>query len=87
MVSEGVMAKIDKEKWDARYLENIGEMDPTPLLDQYWHLAAIGNALDIACGNGRNSLFLANRGFFVDVVDISENHLVRREKGGTWSKV
>jgi len=31
----------------------------------------MGNALDIACGKGRNSLFLAEKGFIVDAVDIS----------------
>jgi SAM-dependent methyltransferase len=38
---------------------------------KYWSLASVGKALDIACGNGRNSLFLAEKGFRVDAVDIS----------------
>jgi tellurite methyltransferase len=61
----------DQEKWDARYRENPGGSEPSPIMAKYWNLASIGNALDIACGNGRNSLFLASKGFAVDAVDIS----------------
>lgn len=46
-------------------------MKPASLLKRYVHLASPGRALDIACGNGRNSLYLADRGFAVDAVDIS----------------
>lgn len=31
-----------------------------------------GKALDLGCGNGRNAIFLARRGFAVDAVDYSE---------------
>ena len=31
-----------------------------------------GAALDVACGNGRNSFFLAAMGFEVDAADISD---------------
>jgi SAM-dependent methyltransferase len=34
-----------------------------------------GRALDIGCGNGRNSIFLARRGFDVDGIDVSESAL------------
>jgi SAM-dependent methyltransferase len=61
----------DQEKWDARYRKNPGGSDPSSILKKYWNLAPIGNALDIACGDGRNSLYLAAKGFDVDVVDIS----------------
>ena len=37
----------------------------------------MGRALDLACGNGRNACFLAERGFEVDAVDISEVGLRR----------
>jgi tellurite methyltransferase len=61
----------DREKWDARYLTKPGGSKPSMILKKYWMLAPCGNALDIACGNGRNSLFLAEKGFVVDAVDIS----------------
>jgi len=67
---QAVMEK-DREKWNARYMENPGGAEPSPVLKRFWSLASVGNVLDIACGNGRNSIFLADRGFAVDAVDIS----------------
>jgi len=52
-------------------MKDLGGTDPSPILKKYWRLASCGNALDIACGNGRNSIFLAAKGFVVDAVDIS----------------
>jgi tellurite methyltransferase len=71
VLDKNTMSKKDRQKWDARYRSNIGETDASSLVKRYWHLAPIGKALDIACGNGRNSLFLAGKGFSVDAVDIS----------------
>ncbi|MFO7715522.1 class I SAM-dependent methyltransferase [Desulfosarcina sp.] len=65
------MTAKDKKKWDARYLKKRGSTDPALILTKFWTLAPVGNALDIACGNGRNSIFLADNGFAVDAVDIS----------------
>jgi tellurite methyltransferase len=68
----------DREKWDSRYLKGMGGSEPSSILTKFWSLASVGNALDIACGNGRNSIFLAEKGFVVDAVDISAvatNHL------------
>lgn len=45
---------------------------PSELLVEYLHLANIGKALDIACGTGRNTHYMADKGFEVDAVDISE---------------
>ncbi len=66
------MAEKDRIKWDARYLKNVGGGEPSSLLKKYWPLSSAGRALDIACGNGRNSIFLAEKGFAVDAVDISK---------------
>ena len=65
------MTEEDRQKWDARYLARMGSMQPSAIIKKYWTLAPLGKALDIACGNGRNSVFLAARGFDVDAVDIS----------------
>lgn len=62
----------DRQKWDARYRKRPGGTDPSSVVVKYWERAPVGRALDIACGNGRNSLFLADQGFSVDAVDISE---------------
>jgi SAM-dependent methyltransferase len=65
------MTDKDREKWDARYLTRMGGMQPSAIVKTFWSIAPAGKALDIACGNGRNALFLAARGFEVDAVDIS----------------
>lgn len=72
------MTEKDREKWNSRYLKSLGGVEPSLILKKFWSLASCGNALDIACGNGRNSIFLAKKGFAVDAVDISTvamNHL------------
>ncbi|CCK82030.1 class I SAM-dependent methyltransferase [Desulfobacula toluolica] len=65
------MTEQDQKKWNERYLNNIGNQEPSDIILKYVSLAPTGNALDIACGNGRNSKFLAQKGFHVDAVDIS----------------
>ncbi|WP_319524756.1 class I SAM-dependent methyltransferase [uncultured Desulfosarcina sp.] len=66
------MTEKDRTKWDAKYLEKLGGTEPSYVLEKYCSLAPVGKALDIACGNGRNSIFLAEKGFVVDAVDISK---------------
>ncbi|PID40686.1 MAG: tellurium resistance protein TehB [Proteobacteria bacterium] len=65
------MVKKDRTKWDAKYLRDLGNPEPSSVLENYWSRAPVGKALDLACGNGRNSVFLAEKGFLVDAVDIS----------------
>ncbi|MBR9984463.1 MAG: class I SAM-dependent methyltransferase [Desulfosarcina sp.] len=65
------MTDRDRKRWNSRYLKDLGGAGPSPILKKYWRLASFGDALDIACGNGRNSIFLAAKGFAVDAVDIS----------------
>ncbi|WP_104721566.1 class I SAM-dependent methyltransferase [Helicobacter mesocricetorum] len=61
----------DKEKWDYRHANNPAPTNPLELLVQNIIFAKKGKALDIACGMGRNSLFMRDNGFVVDSVDIS----------------
>ena len=65
------MANTDKKKWNDRYSQDIGNLTPSNLLKKHIQQATVGRALDIACGNGKNSIFLAEQGFNVDAVDIS----------------
>ena len=63
----------DREKWNKKYTS--GEPhpeEPSEILKQFYTLAKKGKALDIAAGLGRNSIFLAEQGFKVDAVDISD---------------
>ena len=64
-------------KWDARYRESGYEPNPDPLP----HLAEVaaamepGRAMCLACGTGRNAVYLAERGFDVTGVDVSPRGL------------
>lgn len=64
--------KNDREKWDLRYSKESGAF---PAADEFLvtheDILKSGRALDVACGRGGNSLFLAERGYSVDAVDIS----------------
>ena len=68
------MSQQDQLKWDKKYTDNdklLGFREPSPLLKQYISLSQGNKALDIACGTGRNTLYLAENGFEVDALDIS----------------
>ena len=74
------MSRADRERWNARYTEGAYESrpHPSPFLAQNADLLPTGGcALDVACGGGRNALYLASRGFAVDAVDISRVALER----------
>jgi SAM-dependent methyltransferase len=64
----------DRVRWDRRFREEprLARLAPTPILVAHADLLpARGRALDIACGAGRNALFLASRRFDTTGVDIS----------------
>jgi len=65
------MAIEDKERWNEKHSKNMMPQEPIKLIQDYVHLATGKNALDIACGNGRHSRYLASLGFQVDALDIS----------------
>ena len=68
------MALKDRLKWDRKYQENsklLAKREPSLALVKYHKECSGKLALDLACGSGRNSLFLEEQGFFVDAVDIS----------------
>ena len=58
------------EKWNARYRAGEQLFDtPSPLVTRFVGDLAPGMALDLACGPGRNALYLAERGWRVTAVD------------------
>lgn len=66
------MSAEDRDKWDRRYAEDsYRKTNPVDLLRTWAPQAPSGRALDIACGAGRNALYLAEAGFRVDAIDIS----------------
>ena len=73
----------DRIKWNARFESQdsyLGER-PSPFLaaeiERIKSLAPGPDALDIACGEGRNSIFLARHGFMVVGLDISDSGLAK----------
>ncbi len=78
------MAARERERWDSKhtaehepggvsaFLRQIFEIGP-------WEIQP-GRALDIATGKGRNALFLAEKGFTVDAIDISEVGLQQAQR-------
>lgn len=80
--------KSDQTRWNDRFGKKgfvLGK-EPNPFLKKHLHLLSKGKALDLAAGEGRNAVYLAQHGFEVDAVDISEKGLrkarkLAREKG------
>ncbi|MFP3901629.1 MAG: class I SAM-dependent methyltransferase [Acidimicrobiia bacterium] len=70
------MAEDDRIRWDQRYA-GLGPAPPEatgppPLLAAHEHLfPTSGRALDVACGRGREAVWLAHRGLEVWGLDIS----------------
>ncbi|MDY6780353.1 MAG: class I SAM-dependent methyltransferase [Halobacteria archaeon] len=83
----------EREKWNRKYSEDDFEMpdDPVPALERYIEQAPGEKAVDIATGTGRNAVFLAENGYDVDAIDISDKALTiaRRnaEKRGVGRKI
>ena len=68
----------DAIRWDKRHAQGFMPQSPSAILREFAPLLRTytkrgrANALDIACGNGRNAKFLAKLGFSVLGVDISQ---------------
>jgi 2-polyprenyl-3-methyl-5-hydroxy-6-metoxy-1,4-benzoquinol methylase len=74
--------KADQKRWNDRFGKKefaLGK-DPNPFLKKHIRLLPKGKALDIATGEGRNAVFLAQHGFEVDALDISEKGLKKTQK-------
>ena len=73
----------DRIKWDARYggTEYLFSFTPSRFLaqslDRIRALTPGRRALDVACGEGRNGIFLAQNGYQVTAIDISERGLAK----------
>src|SRR5690606_3960940 len=64
----------DKSKWDQRYSRQnfvYGKLPSKFLSENYHYLKAGSNILDMGMGEGRNAVFLAQKGFKVTGIDIS----------------
>jgi SAM-dependent methyltransferase len=65
---------MDRAEWDRRYVgsELLWSAKPNRFLVAEVSELAPGRALDLACGEGRNAVWLAERGWQVTGVDFSE---------------
>lgn len=72
------MSIEDKIKWDKKYQSTpslLKDRDASKNLVNIVSNVKGNKALDIACGAGRNSIFMAKSGFDVDALDISKTAL------------
>jgi tellurite methyltransferase len=79
---ERVKLKTDQKRWNERFggKEFALGKEPSPFLRKHMGLLPKGKALDIAAGEGRNAVFLAQHGFDVDAVDVSKKGLSKARK-------
>lgn len=69
------MSLQDKQKWDKKYLHKpilLLPRDASVNLQKHMDILSKGKALELACGNGRNTMYLAENGFTVDALDIAQ---------------
>jgi SAM-dependent methyltransferase len=65
---------LKRERWNEKWLERLadGYDEPSSFLVAEVEPLSPGRALDLACGMGRNAIWLAERGWRVTAVDYSE---------------
>jgi SAM-dependent methyltransferase len=70
---------VERDWWDARYAatDTLWSFEPNRFLVQEVEPLRPGRALDLACGEGRNALWLAARGWRATAVDFSQVALDR----------
>ncbi len=92
------MSDSDRDKWNNRYQGGayrqrshpssmIGEYVPDIFAAQSALTAERPRALDVACGAGRNALYLAELGYQVDAIDISSEALARGQRAASKRKL
>ena len=79
----------DRERWNERYRSDDFSLPdtPSPLLEEFVASLPNGRALDVATGTGRNALYLADHGYQVDAVDLSDEALaIARDRAAERSR-
>jgi SAM-dependent methyltransferase len=82
LLGAGPEPPSDPSSWDKFYSREayVFGTDPIPLLKEYVHTFRRGRALDLATGEGRNAVYLAEQGFEVTGVDFSRVALEKSRK-------
>lgn len=75
---------MDAHEWDTRYsgTETMWSYEPNVFLVPRVEGLRPGRALDLGCGEGRNALWLASRGWEVTAIDFSQ---VAVDRGRGWA--
>jgi len=65
---------VDARDWDSRYasVEQVWSLAPNQFVAAELAELPPGRAVDLACGEGRNAIWLAQRGWTVTAIDFSE---------------
>ena len=76
---------MNREHWDERYgtEELIWKAEPNRFLVEELGALAPGRALDVACGEGRNAVWLASKGWRVTGADFSRAGLAKAQRLAT----
>ena len=63
-------------------------IEPNPTIKEKWPLFAEGGiVLDVGCGEGKNAIYLTQKGFIVDAFDISESGIDKLKRLAAKSNV
>lgn len=83
------MTERDQARWDERHAAaaDVGPLPPDVLRGREELVPTTGRALDVACGRGAVSRWLAGRGLMVDAVDSSAVALAAAERADTTGSV
>lgn len=73
---------MDREGWNRRYetAEYIWQADPNQFVAEHLGDLEPGEAIDLAAGEGRNAIWLAERGWKVTAVDFSDVGLAKASR-------
>ena len=76
---------MNREHWDERYgtEELIWKAEPNRFLVEELDALAPGRALEVACGEGRNAVWLASKGWRVTGADFSRAGLAKAQRLAT----
>jgi ubiquinone/menaquinone biosynthesis C-methylase UbiE len=76
---------VNREHWDERYgtEELIWKAEPNRFLVEELDALAPGRALEVACGEGRNAVWLASKGWRVTGADFSRAGLAKAQRLAT----
>jgi len=77
----------DKVRWNEKYSSKELSEKHSEILEKYISHVEVGQALDIACGDGRNTNLLYEKGFDIEAVDISDVALAKIKKTKSIKKV